>query len=282
MKLLNLGCGSRFRRGWANMDLAPVSNEVLGYDLAEGIPWPDSSFDFVYHSHFLEHLARENARAFLRECFRVLRPKGVMRVVVPDLEQIARTYIEALEGALNGSSEWADNYHWILLEMYDQAVREKAGGEMLVYLQRDEVPNRLFVVERCGVEVERVLRKDRGRDGPRGSESHRDQLDLRGVRRKISDLVVKTRDRLLKVLLFGDHEAFEIGRFRQKGEVHKWMYDRYSLLLLLRECGFVDVVQRSAVESYLENWARWDLDTESDGRVYKPDSLYMEGMKPTG
>ena len=63
--------------------------------------------------------------AFLRECFRVLKNEGIIRVVVPDLEKIARLYLMALEGSCAGSTQWHRNYEWMLLEMYDQAVRER-------------------------------------------------------------------------------------------------------------------------------------------------------------
>jgi hypothetical protein len=58
------------------------------------------------------------------------------------------------------------------------------------------------------------------------------------------------------------------------------MYDRYSLGRLLRECGFVEIVQRLASESYIEKWSNFNLDTQPDGTIYKPDSLFMEALKP--
>ena len=58
------------------------------------------------------------------------------------------------------------------------------------------------------------------------------------------------------------------------------MYDRYSLSHLLQSCGLGQIVQRAANESYLPDWTVWNLDTESDGTVYKPDSLFMEAIKP--
>ncbi|OKH17249.1 hypothetical protein [[Limnothrix rosea] IAM M-220] len=77
-----------------------------------------------------------------------------------------------------------------------------------------------------------------------------------------------------------DYIALKIGRFRQSGEVHQWMYDRYSLERLLEECGFVEVKQCAAHESRISNWTSFNLDTEPDGAIYKPDSLYMEATKP--
>jgi len=70
---------------------------------------------------------------------RLLRPQGVLRVVVPDLEQIARTYLTALEQA-SCSQEWAANYEWIVLEMYDQTVRTQSGG-VAAYLFKKHLVN---------------------------------------------------------------------------------------------------------------------------------------------
>jgi predicted SAM-dependent methyltransferase len=41
----------------------------------------------------LEHLSRDQARFVLRECHRVLRPGGSLRLVVPDLEVLVRAYL---------------------------------------------------------------------------------------------------------------------------------------------------------------------------------------------
>ncbi|NJL55953.1 methyltransferase domain-containing protein, partial [bacterium] len=117
---LNLGCGSCFHADWTNVDSRAVSQDVITYDLRQGIPFPDDSFTVVYHSHLLEHLPKSAAEPFLRECYRVLEPGGILRVVVPDLEQIARLYLTALEKASQGDRQAAANYDWMLLEMYDQ------------------------------------------------------------------------------------------------------------------------------------------------------------------
>ena len=88
------------------------------------------------------------------------------------------------------------------------------------------------------------------------------------------------RERIIRILLGNDYETLKIGRFRLSGEVHQWMYDRYSLHELLSSIGFTGIVQRSASESYIPRWSKYNLDTEADGTVYKPDSIYMEAIKP--
>lgn len=279
---LNLGCGHRFHPAWTNVDFVSTAEGVIVADLAKGMPFPDASFDVVYHSHLLEHFSRSEAEPFLRECCRVLRPNGILRVAVPDLEQIVKTYLTALEKVSEGSAEWANNYEWILLEMYDQAVREHPGGEMAAYLSRDRIPNVEFVFKRCGIEAENIINHARYRrqqaQNPCKQRDHSKRLLGRICRlfRHWSNW----RKLLLKIACGSEYEAMQIGRFRMKGEVHRWMYDRYSLLVLMSRCGLKNIKQRTAAESYIPKWAGFNLDTNPDGTIYKPDSLFVEGIKP--
>jgi SAM-dependent methyltransferase len=67
-------------------------NYFLHHDLAYGIPFADKTADFIYSSHFLEHLFRREAAALLEESFRVLKPGGTLRLCVPDLEYALGLY----------------------------------------------------------------------------------------------------------------------------------------------------------------------------------------------
>ncbi len=116
------------------MDIAPAASDVLAHDLLQPLPFADRSFDFVYHSHVLEHFRRDDAAPFLAECLRVLRRGGVLRVVVPDLEMIARGYLDALDRCRDGETAASHDYEWMMLELYDQTVREHSGGRMAEYL----------------------------------------------------------------------------------------------------------------------------------------------------
>ena len=69
----------------------------LFWDMRKGIPFPDSSVDMIYSSHFLEHLTYDQSQDFLKESLRVLKIGGVFSISVPN----ARVYIEAyLHGEL--------------------------------------------------------------------------------------------------------------------------------------------------------------------------------------
>ena len=68
------------------------NNVFVFHNLNYGIPLPDESVDFVYSSHLLEHLYKENGACLVQECFRTLRKGGRIRIVVPDLEYAFSLY----------------------------------------------------------------------------------------------------------------------------------------------------------------------------------------------
>ena len=74
--------------------------------------------------------------------------------------------------------------------------------------------------------------------------------------------------------------AEEQVQFRASGEVHRWMYDRWSLGRLLEECGFSDTRVCAASESRIPGFSAYLLDCEEDGSTRKPDSLFIEAQKP--
>ncbi len=270
MRYLNLGCGNEFREGWINVDFKTTDDGVLAHDLNEPLPFESDSFDVVYHSHVLEHFPKQRAASFVDECYRVLRPGGVIRVAVPDLEGIARLYLQFLDKLRQGKDEFEFNYDWMMLEMYDQAVRTRTGGEMRNLLLGEAGHDRAFIVSRMG----------HRRRTPCSSYADGCEKREAGHRRPGRLLDPRWyRERLLRVLLGGEYRALQVGRFRTSGETHQWMYDSYSLERLLRHAGFIRIRRCRAAESCIPNWQSWHLDVNADGTVRKPDSLFMEGDK---
>jgi predicted SAM-dependent methyltransferase len=69
------------RDGKQRIPQAPTINPVC----ANGLPFNDSTVEAIYSEHCFEHLDYESeAKHFLRECLRCLKPQGVLRIVVPD------------------------------------------------------------------------------------------------------------------------------------------------------------------------------------------------------
>jgi hypothetical protein len=62
------------------------------------------------------------------------------------------------------------------------------------------------------------------------------------------------------------------------GEIHLWMYDRFSLARLLKDVGFRDIKIKNAFDSDIPNWSLHELDVK-DGLVYDPSALFMEAKK---
>ncbi|MDP2024894.1 methyltransferase domain-containing protein [Sulfuriferula sp.] len=113
LQLVQYGCGLSAPDGWRNFDASPTlrlqripivgalvtrgrtrfpANVHFG-DVVRGLPVASRSCDAVYCSHVLEHLGLDDLRTALRETYRILRPRGVFRGVLPDLEVLARAYI---------------------------------------------------------------------------------------------------------------------------------------------------------------------------------------------
>lgn len=121
---LNIGCGRSPTPDWINYDNSPAvwlaharplawmlarlglvdrhglafiefcrAHRIRPANAARRIPHPSGTVDAIYSSHMLEHLDRAEARAFLAECRRVLRPGAILRLAVPDLRNAACRYL---------------------------------------------------------------------------------------------------------------------------------------------------------------------------------------------
>lgn len=97
--------GPNTLKGWTNLDLArngdivesykePIKGlDVEGCD-AKNMPFADESVDEVFASHFIEHIPPEETQTYLKEMRRVLKKRGKLTLVVPDLRKVARAYME--------------------------------------------------------------------------------------------------------------------------------------------------------------------------------------------
>ena len=145
MKKLNFGCGSRFSPDWVNIDVYAWNNEVQRVNLLKTFPFPEGYFDAVYSSHVLEHFTPRQADHLISESFRVLRPGGILRTVVPDLEATCREYIRVLDSST--MSEQPYEYDWIILELltnsHEARRREKWAhiSKILKYLKIEILRN---------------------------------------------------------------------------------------------------------------------------------------------
>jgi ubiquinone/menaquinone biosynthesis C-methylase UbiE len=121
---LHVGCGLTAPQGWVNIDaswnarlahypwlrgiLAYIpalkekcsiqwSSDVKFHNVRKALRYPNGTVSAVYASHLLEHLYRSDARFFLGETLRVLKPGGICRIITPDLKVLAQRYITVSE-----------------------------------------------------------------------------------------------------------------------------------------------------------------------------------------
>ena len=82
---LQIGCGHNLLDGWLNADI--VSGEIY-LNAERKLPFKDNTFGYVFCEHLLEHLSLKCGSRFLKECHRILKKGGIIRITTPDLEKL--------------------------------------------------------------------------------------------------------------------------------------------------------------------------------------------------
>lgn len=126
---LNIGCGPSGLKGWLNYDwgILPLLSKLtylrkilifLGVlpkayetswppiklvDIRRKFPLKNNTVKYIYCSHVLEHFDRWEAAKILKECHRVMKNGGVIRLVVPDIEKLCRIYLKGMMKKKNDS-----------------------------------------------------------------------------------------------------------------------------------------------------------------------------------
>ena len=93
-KKLQLGCGRNWLEGWLNSDYFPRNSDILQLDVTVALPFENDTFDYIFSEHVIEHISYPEGAYMLEECFRVLKPGGVLRVGTPDLAFLVNLYRE--------------------------------------------------------------------------------------------------------------------------------------------------------------------------------------------
>ena len=91
---LNLGAGNNPIKGWVNADFIPKNLNILYIDVRKKMPFRDNTFDYIISEHLIEHLSREEGKKMLKECFRILKKNGKIRISTPNLKFITSLYNE--------------------------------------------------------------------------------------------------------------------------------------------------------------------------------------------
>ncbi|MDO8641772.1 MAG: methyltransferase domain-containing protein [Nitrosarchaeum sp.] len=114
---LHLGCGKRFIPGFTHIDAVefPHVDVVSSVDRLPMVA--DNTCDVVYSCHVLEHFHRKIIVDVLKEWLRVLKPGGILRISVPDMQSLLEVYQETgnlllILGPIFGRCDYLYNFHY--------------------------------------------------------------------------------------------------------------------------------------------------------------------------
>jgi predicted SAM-dependent methyltransferase len=93
IKRLQWGCGPKVAAGWVNSDRRVAPGIDLSCDIRAGLPVPADEFDYVVSMHALQEIPYRELDGVLRELRRVLKPGGILRLGLPDLDRAIDAYV---------------------------------------------------------------------------------------------------------------------------------------------------------------------------------------------
>jgi SAM-dependent methyltransferase len=278
MKKLNLACGGVYitSNDWINLDYVSSDTHVQAANLLETLPFESNSISLVYSSHFFEHIPLHQVPSFLRECHRVLEPGGVIRLVLPDFEEMCREYLSQLDRGDYTKAKLC------VIDIVDQCVRLESGGELAKIYRKysqdlagnDQIRDYLYSRNGQYLPLSSAL-----------SQSTRSS--------KLINLLTKPNLFIKKFIYQLDRVRINIlisllpKAFREQnvslasiGERHHWLWDYYQLKCLLDEVGFNNVQRWDFNTSQIDDFPFQPLDANSDKQPRKgQQSMYLEAMK---
>lgn len=241
------------------------------------MPFPSDKFDILYCSHFFEHIPRRYVQRFLSECRRVIKPGGLIRLVMPDSEEMFATYLELRSKDMHLEADF------VMMEIIDQCVRDKGGGEFGAFFsmlrsmnETDQSYWHNFVVSRWG-SLDDDLRKL--------PQSTSVMHSRRNLLLSPTLFVDKIRSRLRSALHRLGLSLLNPSFLRQNvslagiGEKHCWLWDFYQLKCVLESAGFTEVCRQTHLSSHYNLFPFYPLDATAEGAPRKgKESMFVEAL----
>jgi predicted SAM-dependent methyltransferase len=162
---LHLGCGPLALAGWLNIDNQPYPGVDRVLDATEGLPF--EGVEFIFAEHFIEHLPLDDASALMRECRRVLRDDGVLRLSTPNLDWVWATHYKR---------EMTTEEATLACFAINRAFR--GWGHQFLY---NETTLRALLLDAGFGDVRRCAYGESEREELRGLERHEWQPDFEGL-----------------------------------------------------------------------------------------------------
>ena len=267
----NFGCGPIFSDlGFDNYDYYDLPGKIKKIDLTRPLNIPNESYEVCYTSHSLEHLSYTNAIRFLKEIHRILKPQGIVRIVVPDFELLVKEYILKLESARISNQKKEKNLkiktnlQFIVDLILDDLTKEDNHG-----IKRQRLNSGYYDYEYVK-EISNFFNKENF--VTQKEVLSRSKIILRRIRTLINS---ENKLNLFKQKIFSPFFKDP----RKNGYAHKWMWDEMQLFYVLKDIGFISVKRHNFNSSEIRDWHKFKLDLNHENGPLHPLSLYIEASK---
>jgi predicted SAM-dependent methyltransferase len=139
IRRMHWGCGEVRPESWINSDLAAGPGIDISCDIFAGLPLDDDSIDYISSQHSLPEIKIYDLVAALTELRRVLKPAGVLRMSLPDLDLFIDAYRsgrndlfhiydwETLSGNFITHMLWYNTIHTPFTFEFAEELMRKAG-----------------------------------------------------------------------------------------------------------------------------------------------------------
>lgn len=268
--LLNIACGNVYikNKSWINLDIISKDKYVKKINLLKKLPFNNETVDAIYCAHFLEHIPVHKVKDFLKECFRILKKNGVLRLVLPDFESLTKEYLKQVKLKNYTKSKI------VQMSIIDQCVRRVPGGELGKFynILLNEKKNKKHLIKYLnylnGVNFIKYKKKKR---------------DLFFFIEKIFFFInEKFINFWIKSVVFFLPKAFveQNISFARIGEMHHWLWDFYSLYDHLKQSGFNKIKKLTYNKSSYKGHELFMFDkNKKNAKTRGIESMYVEGIK---
>ena len=269
---LNVACGNIYKKSstWINLDIVSRNKHVKKFDLLKKLPFKSETIDAIYCAHFLEHVPVCKVKSFLEECFRILKNDGVLRLVLPDFEALAREYLKQIKLKNFIKSKI------VLTLIIDQCVRKEPGGELNKfyntllnekYERKDEIKylnylNGINFLEKKKKKIKKNF-------------FFYFEIILFLIKEKLINYWIR-----LVVFFLPKVFVDQNVTFARIGELHHWIWDFNSLHDYLKNIGFNKIKKLTYNRTSNKNFKLDAFDKNKRNKKTRGiESMYIEGIK---
>lgn len=97
-RFLNVGCGKNIKPDFICLDYTWRPGIDVCWDITKPLPFDDAKIEGLFSEHCLEHISYSECNFALKEFFRILKPGGIVRIIVPDGGLYLDLYVKARNG----------------------------------------------------------------------------------------------------------------------------------------------------------------------------------------